>query len=357
MDKIKVGITQGDTNGVGYEVILKAFEDPTMLELCTPVIYGSPKIATFHRKALGLNVSFTTVSSASQVQDGRVNLVDVVPEEVKIDLGHESAEAGKAALLSLEAAVADCKQGLVDVLVTAPINKHSIQSEFFHFPGHTEYLESCLGEGHKAMMVLMYEGLRVVLLTTHLPLSDVAGSVTEEAILEKLQAIHAMLGRDFGISMPRTAVLSLNPHAGDQGLLGREEQEVIIPAIKKAEEQGMLVWGPYPSDGFFGNGSYRHFDAILAMYHDQGLAPFKTLAMDGGVNYTAGLPVVRTSPDHGTAYDIAGKNQASPNSFIQAVYAAIDIYRHRMEYDASRANPLPKLYVDKREDGRGRNIE
>lgn len=352
MDKIKVGITQGDTNGVGYEVIFKAFEDPTMLELCTPVIYGSPKIATFHLKALGLNVNFSTVGSVSQAQDGRINLVDVVPDEIKIELGQESAEAGKAALLSLEAAVSDCKAGLLDVLVTAPINKHSIQSDIFHFPGHTEYLESCMGEGNKSMMILMQEGLRVALLTTHLPLSGVTAAVTEDAVVEKLLAIHGMLKRDFGITGPRIAVLSLNPHAGDQGLLGREEHDVLIPAMKKAEGQGVQSWGPYPSDGFFGNGTYRHFDAILAMYHDQGLAPFKALAMDGGVNYTAGLPVVRTSPDHGTAYDIAGKNQASPNSFIQAVYAAIDIYRNRQFYDASHANPLGKLYADKKEEGR-----
>ena len=328
-----------------------------MLELCTPIVYGSPKVAAYHRNALDIQGNFTIINSAEEAKHGKLNLLATFDEDVKVDMGKPSKEAGLAAFKALERAMEDYKNNGYDVLVTAPINKNNIQCEGFNFCGHTEYIEQRIGQDQKALMILLNENLRVALVTTHLPIKDVAAAINKETIVEKAKIFHQSLKRDFRISNPRIAVLALNPHAGDQGLLGREEQEVIIPAIKKAEEQGMLVWGPYPSDGFFGNGSYRHFDAILAMYHDQGLAPFKTLAMDGGVNYTAGLPVVRTSPDHGTAYDIAGKNQASPNSFIQAVYAAIDIYRHRKEYDASRANPLPKLYVDKREDGRGRNIE
>lgn len=357
MKKIRIGITHGDTNGVGYEVILKAFEDPTMLELCTPIIYGSPKIATFHRKAMNLPTNFLTVESADKAQDGHLNLVEVIQGEVKVEFGQPTPEAGQAALQSLEAAVEDYKAGLVDVLVTAPINKYSIQSEDFHFCGHTEYLEDRLGDGHKSMMILMNEDVRVALLTTHLPLAEVAASVTEENVAAKLQAIHQTMQRDLGVSAPRIAVLSLNPHAGDKGLLGKEEQEIIMPAMQQAGRKGVTSFGPFASDGFFGSRTYRHYDAILAMYHDQGLAPFKTLSMDAGVNFTAGLPVVRTSPDHGTAYDIAGQGVASPQSFIQAVYAAIDIYRNRMAYDEAHAHPLEKLYVDKKEDNKNRGIE
>lgn len=357
MKKIKIGITHGDTNGVGYEVILKAFEDPTMLELCTPIVYGSPKIATFHRKAMNLSANFLTVDSAEKAQEGHLNLVDVIQNEIKVDFGQATPEAGQAAFMSLEAAVADYKAGLVDALVTAPINKHSIQSENFHFCGHTEYLENRLGEGQKSMMILMNENVRVALLTTHLPLADVAASVTVENVADKLRAIHQTLQRDFGVGAPRIAVLSLNPHAGDGGLLGKEELEFIIPAMQQAEQQKVMSFGPFASDGFFGNRSYSHYDAILAMYHDQGLAPFKTLSMDAGVNFTAGLPVVRTSPDHGTAYDIAGQGVASAESFIQAIYAAIDIYRNRKAYDEAHAHPLEKLYVDKREDTRNRGVE
>lgn len=357
MERIKIGITHGDTNGVGYEVILKAFEDPTVLELCTPIIYGSPKVATYHRKAMELGTSFNTVASADKITEGKLNMVDTIKEEVKIDLGQGTQESGKAALQSLEAAIEDYKQGLIDVLVTAPINKHCIQSDEFQFPGHTEYIQNRTGEGQEAMMILMNSMVRIALATTHLPLSQVAGALTQEGILNKLRILNQSLKRDFTLSSPRIAVLGLNPHAGDNGLIGNEEQEIIIPAMQQAEEEGIHCFGPFPADGFFGTTAFRHYDAVLAMYHDQGLAPFKLLAMEDGVNYTAGLPIVRTSPDHGTAYDIAGKGKASPSSFLQAIYAAIDIHRNRIAYDEAHADPLQKLYHDKREERRHTRIE
>ena len=349
--KIRVAITQGDTNGIGYEVILKAFEDPAMLELCTPIIYGSPKVATYHRKALNLETNFTIVNTAEEARDGRLNLVACIDDEVKIELGQPSAEAGQAALKALDRAMTDFRGGLYDVLVTAPINKATIQSKEFHFPGHTEYIENCVGEGNKALMILMNDVLRVALVTTHLPIKEVAQAITKEAIVEKATIFHRALKRDFRISCPRIAVLSLNPHAGDDGLLGSEEREIIIPAIEELASKSIQAFGPYAADGFFGSGSYDRFDGVLAMYHDQGLAPFKTIALESGVNYTAGLPIVRTSPDHGTAYDIAGQGKADENSMRQAVYTAIDIWRNRRDYDEPTKNPLPKLFHEKREDG------
>lgn len=356
--KIKIGITHGDTNGVGYEVILKAFENPTIYDLCTPIIYGSPRVATFHRKAMDLNTNFTTIASAQEAQEGCLNMVDVFADrDVKVEFGTASPEGGAAALESLEAAMTDYKRGLIDILVTAPINKHSIQSENFHFPGHTEYIESCVGEGQKAMMMLVSPALRVALATTHLSLSQVAASLTTSDITLKIHTLHLSLKRDFGISMPRIAVLSLNPHAGEQGLIGHEENDIISPAIRQAQHDGIHCFGPYPADGFFGSTAYTHFDAVLAMYHDQGLVPFKLLSMENGVNFTAGLPIVRTSPDHGTAYDIAGKGQASPQSFLSAIYTALDVYRARNFYDEARENPLPKLYKGKDEDRRRPHAE
>ena len=349
--KIRVAITQGDTNGVGYEVILKAFADPTILELCTPIIYGSPKIATYHRKALNLETNFTTINDAEEVRDGRINLLNCFDDEIKIDFGTPSEEAGHAAFCALDRAMTDYRKGLYDVLVTAPINKATIQNPGFHFPGHTEYIETSLGEGKKALMILMNDVLRVALVTTHLPIKDIAKSITKEAIIEKATIFHEALRRDFRISCPRIAILALNPHAGDDGLLGAEEKEVILPAIEQLAESGIQAFGPYAADGFFGSGTFDYFDGVLAMYHDQGLAPFKTIALDNGVNYTAGLPIVRTSPDHGTAYDIAGQGKADENSLRQAIYTAIDIFRNRKNYDEPLANPLPKLFHEKREDG------
>jgi len=349
--KIRVAITHGDTNGVGYEVILKVFADPTMLELCTPIIYGSPKAAAYHRKALDLETNFSIINSAEEARDGRVNLLTCFDDEVKIEFGQASQEAGQAALKALDRAMTDYRSGLYDVLVTAPINKATIQSPGFQFPGHTEYIETSVGEGNKALMILMDENLRVALVTTHLPIKEVAQAITKEAIVEKATIFHQSLKRDFRISNPRIAVLALNPHAGDDGVLGSEEKTIIKPAIEELSEKGIQAFGPYPADGFFGSSTYNHFDGVLAMYHDQGLAPFKTLALSNGVNFTAGLPIIRTSPDHGTAFDIAGQGKADENSMRQAIYTAIDVFRNRQNYDEPLKNPLPRLFHEKREDG------
>lgn len=330
---IKVGITHGDINGIGYEVILKTFSDTRMAELCTPIIYGSSKIAAYHRKALELPP---------------INMNIISHAETKVELSKSTPVAGESAFKALEAAVTDMKRGVVDVLLTAPINKHNIQNEDFHFPGHTEYLEKCFGGlDKKALMILMKDDLRVALVTGHIPLSQVASSINVGDIVNKLRIFNQSLKQDFGIVKPRIAVLSLNPHAGDAGLLGTEEETIIIPAMQEAEKKGVMSFGPYAADGFFGSQMYDKFDGVLAMYHDQGLAPFKTLAMDDGVNYTAGLPIVRTSPAHGTAYDIAGQNVASEESFRQALYAALDIYRNRLRYQEATANPLRKQYFDR----------
>ncbi|MBO4870699.1 MAG: 4-hydroxythreonine-4-phosphate dehydrogenase PdxA [Muribaculaceae bacterium] len=344
--KIRIGITHGDTNGIGYEVIMKALADDTMLDLCTPVIYGSPKVLSYHRKAIDMQqFSVANIKHADQMKDGAVNLIEVMNgEEVKVELGQPSKQAGAASLAALKMAVADVKAGRIDALVTAPINKDNIQSEQFHFKGHTDYLEAAAGDDARALMILFDEHVRVALVTTHLPLAEVAGVITQERIVTMLHTFDASLRRDFGLERPRIAVLGLNPHAGDNGVLGHEEKDIIAPAIAQAYDDHILCFGPYAADGFFGHEQYRHFDGILAMYHDQGLAPFKTLARDGGVNFTAGLPFIRTSPDHGTGYDIAGKNMADAASMRQAIYAAINIFRNRSNHDEATANPLGKLY-------------
>lgn len=349
--KIRVAITQGDTNGVGYEVILKAFADSTILDLCTPIIYGSPKIATYHRKALELDTNFSIINSAEEARDGRLNLLTCFDNDVKVEMGQPSKEAGDAALKALDRAMTDFRTGLYDVLVTAPINKATIQSPGFNFPGHTEYIENSVGDGQKALMILMNENLRVALVTTHLPIKEVAQAITKEAIIQKATIFHKSLLRDFRISNPRIAILALNPHAGDDGVLGYEEKTIIRPAIEELSDMGIQAYGPFPADGFFGAGTFDHFDGVLAMYHDQGLAPFKTIAQDSGVNFTAGLPIIRTSPDHGTAFDIAGQGKADANSMRQAIYTAIDVFRNRQNYDEPLQNPLPKLFHEKREDG------
>jgi len=346
---IKVGITHGDINGIGYEVILKTFGDTRMTELCTPIIYGSSKVAGFHRKALELPpVNMNTISRAEDAGSNRVNVINCIPDDTKVDLALSTPIAGEAAFKALEAAVKDIKHGSIDVLVTAPINKNNIQNDNFHFPGHTEYLEERFGnEEHKALMILMTEDLRVALVTGHIPLAQVASTIKAEDIVNKLTVFNQSLKEDFAIIKPRIAVLSLNPHAGDGGLLGTEEETIIKPAMEEAEKQGVMSFGPYAADGFFGAQMYEKFDGVLAMYHDQGLAPFKTLAMKDGVNYTAGLSIVRTSPAHGTGYDIAGQNKASEDSFRQAIYAALDIYRNRCNYKEATARPLRKQYFDK----------
>lgn len=349
--KIRVGITHGDTNGIGYEVILKMLEDERLAEMYTIIVYGSGKAAAFYRKAMDLPaVQFNRVDSAADARDGVFNIVNVVGEDLKIEPGVPSREAGAAALAALETAVADIRRGDIDVMVTAPINKHTIQSDTFAFPGHTEYLEAAAADDEnpaKALMVLCNDNVRVALVTAHMPLSAVPEAVTRELVVERIEQLDRSLRRDFGIQAPRIAVLSLNPHAGENGLLGKEEEETIIPAIADARERKLLAFGPYASDGFFGSGNYAAFDGILAMYHDQGLTPFKTIAMDSGVNFTAGLPFVRTSPDHGTGYDIAGKGLAQPDSLRSALYMAVDIYRHREAYEEAYRRPLRRQHVEK----------
>ena len=347
-EKIIVGISQGDINGIGLEVIIKTFLEPQMLEICTPVVFGSGKTAMFHRKMLNIeDFSFHLIREFSEINYKRANLINVYDEEVQVELGKQTATGGKYAFKSLEAASAALAEGKIDVLVTAPINKENIQSEEFKFPGHTEYLDEKFGDGN-SLMFLVSDTLRVAVVTGHIPVTAVAPSLTPEKVLKKIEVLNRSLIQDFGIRKPKIAVLGLNPHAGDNGVIGQEEQQIIIPAINKGKEAGILTYGPYPADGFFGNATYKQFDAVLAMYHDQGLIPFKTIAFNSGVNFTAGLPVIRTSPDHGTAYDIAGKNQASEESFRKAIYTAVDIFRTRRQFEEISANPL-KINPIKRE--------
>jgi 4-hydroxythreonine-4-phosphate dehydrogenase len=348
---VKVAVTHGDFNGIGYEVIIKTFRNQTMLDLCTPVVYGSSKLASYHKKAINENrLHFNLVKSARDAVNHRLNIVNVFYQEARVELGTSNPLAGELAFTALEKAVHDLKHGDVDVLVTAPINKDNIQSNEFHFPGHTEYLAEKF-ESDTALMLMVAGDLRIGVVTGHIPIKDVSGAISKSLIVKKLKIMFQSLRRDFNIRKPKIAVLGLNPHAGDNGLIGKEELEEIIPAVNELNSKGELVYGPFSSDGFFADGKYKGFDAVLAMYHDQGLIPFKTLAFDDGVNFTAGLPVVRTSPGHGTAYDIAGKNLAKPDSFRAAVYLAIDIFRNRKIYDEVNANPLPlPSQVDKGKD-------
>lgn len=346
---IRVGITHGDLNGISYEVILKTFSDTRVAEDYVITLYGSSKVAGIHRKTMDLPpMPYNIVNHASDAMAGKLNILNCVGEDLPVEMGKSTAVAGEAAFAALERATADLKEGLIDVLVTAPINKHNIQRADFQFVGHTEYLENKFAdENAKSLMILVKDTFRVALVTGHVALSEVSTSLTVEKVKNTLLAFQHSLQQDFGIRRPRIAVLSLNPHAGENGLLGSEEAEIIIPAIQEAERAKVLAFGPYPSDGFFGAEMYRHFDGVVAMYHDQGLIPFKTLAMDEGVNFTAGLPIVRTSPDHGTAYDIAGKNQASEASFRNAIYMAVDIFRKRKQHREAYANPLKKMFFDK----------
>lgn len=348
--RIKVGITHGDINGIGYEVILKTFSDPAMLELCTPVIYGSPKVAAYHRKAMDISANFSIVNTAADVQDGRVNVVNCINEELKVELSKPTPEAGKAAVAALEKAVEEYQEGLFDVLVAAPANKQSVQADSSGFSGHGAFLQERVGGGRKALTVLVKRDFRMALATEDIPVREIPKTLTKELLAEKIMAFHRSLKVDFGIDSPRIAVLGLNPHAGDDGLTGTEEKEVIAPALSEMVAKGIQCFGPYPADGLIGSGSFSRFDGILAMYHDQGMIPFKTLAMEDGVNFTAGLPVVCSAPVHGTAYDIAGKGIASENSFRQAVYLAIDVFRNRVLEKEISARPLRKQYYEKKDD-------
>lgn len=351
-DNIKVGITHGDFNGIGYEVILKALDDERIPELFTPVIFGSARVMKYYKDALGMSdLQVRRAESAATAATGAINLVDIGVGECNVQPGQPSQEGGKVALASLQAAVEALKNGEIDVLVTAPIDKSSIHSEEFDFPGHTEWLEHQFAEespDDHALMILYSDDMRVALVTTHLPIAKVAEAITEDAITQTTTRLDSSLRRDFGIVRPRIAVLGLNPHCGDHGVAGKEDDEIIAPAIAKMRAAGTMAFGPFPADGFFASGLYKKYDGIVAMYHDQGLAPFKALAGAEGVNYTAGLKYVRTSPDHGTGYDIAGQGVADPLSMRHAIYGAIDIFRARRNHDMACSDPLPS-------DGSSRN--
>ena len=337
-DNIKIGISVGDINGIGIEVILKTFEDSRILELFTPIIFASNKTVSLHKKELNISTQIHGIENASKAISNKVNLVNVWKEHVDVHFGEETKEGGKYALLSLNAAMNALKKDEIDVLVTAPINKHNIQSESFKYQGHTEFLEANL-EG-ESLMILMTDELRIGLITGHIPIQKIAESITPEIIEKKVGIMYQSLIQDFNISKPKIAVLGLNPHCGDNGVIGKEDDEIIRPTLEKIQNQGRLVYGPYSADSFFGSKAYLNFDGILAMYHDQGLAPFKTLSFGEGVNFTAGLNKVRTSPDHGTGYEIAGKGLANNDSFKQAVFMAVEIYKSRKEYEELVENRL-----------------
>jgi 4-hydroxythreonine-4-phosphate dehydrogenase len=338
--RIRVGITHGDINGIGYEIIIKTFQDQRLMESYTMIVYGSSKVASYHRKTLNINdFNFNLVKKADLAHPRRPNIVNIVEDEIKIDLGKSTPIAGELALLSLEMAISDLMNHNIDLIVTAPINKQNIQSSGFTFPGHTEYLAQKAGVSDY-LMLMVSNTVRIGVITGHISLDKVTSSLTEDLVMHKINIMNHSLIRDFGIQKPRIAVLALNPHAGDNGLIGNEDNTILKPAIEKAYQQQTLVFGPYPADGFFGSGTFHHFDGILAVYHDQGMIPFKLLSFDEGVNFTAGLPFVRTSPAHGTAYDLAGKNEASPEAFRNAVYLGCTIYNNRLAYDELQANAM-----------------
>ena len=337
-ENIIVGISIGDLNGIGSEVILKTFEDIRMLELCTPVIFANVKIISFLKKEFKLTAAIHGIDKIEQLVVGKINVLNVWREGVNLEFGKNDDVVGSYAIKSFVAATNALKEGFVDVLVTAPINKYNIQSEEFKFPGHTDYLNQELNGD--ALMLMVHDDLRVGLLTDHVPVNEVAKNLNEKLISSKIQTVIKTLKQDFEIEKPKVAVLGLNPHSGDNGVIGDEEEKIMKPALKKLFDAGSLVFGPFPADGFFGASQYEKFDAVIATYHDQGLIPFKTLSFGNGVNYTAGLDKIRTSPDHGTAYDIAGKGIANHESFKEAVYLAIDIYNKRNDYQELIKNPL-----------------
>ncbi|QHS55374.1 4-hydroxythreonine-4-phosphate dehydrogenase PdxA [Mucilaginibacter sp. 14171R-50] len=339
-DKPKIGISIGDINGIGLEIIIKTLADNRIYDYCTPIVYGHTKVASFHRRATDVNeFNFNVIDHPANAQHRKANMINCWEEDVKIEPGQVTAEGGKYAYISLQRATDDLLTGNIDGLVTAPINKDNIQNEEFSFPGHTEYLQH-RDSKTESLMFLVSETLRVGVVTGHIPVSKIAESITTDKIVHKLKLMNASLQDDFWVRKPKIAVLGLNPHAGDNGLIGSEEKDIIIPAIEESRNNDVLAFGPYPADGFFANGTYMQFDAVLAMYHDQGLIPFKQIAFESGVNYTAGLSFVRTSPDHGTAYDIAGKNRASAVSFREALFTAIHLIKHRRETAELNENPL-----------------
>jgi len=354
-NRLKIGITQGDTNGIGWEVILKTLADSRITELCTPVVYGSPAAAAYYRKRIAEleEIAFNSAASARDARRGHVNLVACGAQELRIAPGQPSAEAGRAAVEALQTAMRDLKEGALDALVTGPIDKETVQADDFRYTGHTEYLAAEL-EG-TPLMLMCSDRLRVGLVTAHLPLAEVGAALSREKIGEAIERLDRSLVADFGVVKPRIAVLALNPHAGDGGLLGADEEETIRPAVNDAYARGILAFGPFAADGFFASGSYARYDAVLAMYHDQGLAPFKTLSPDG-VNYTAALGKVRTSPDHGVAYDIAGQDKADPQSMRNAIYAALDIVANRRRWAAMSADPLQHFERERGRDASAKDL-
>ncbi|APY10929.1 4-hydroxythreonine-4-phosphate dehydrogenase PdxA [Seonamhaeicola sp. S2-3] len=339
-ENIIVGISIGDLNGIGGEIVLKTFEDARILELCTPVIFASAKTMNFFKSHFKSSINFHNINNVNQLVHGKVNVFNCWNEPVKINFGKEDLKIGEYAIKSLKAATKSLKEEEIDVLVTAPINKHNIQADDFKFPGHTDYL--ALELQGESLMFMITENLRVGLLTDHVPVKDIVQHISEELIVGKINTIYKSLQKDFRISKPKIAVLGINPHTGDNGVIGNEDDDVLRPTLKKIKEDGKLVFGPYAADSFFGSNNYKNFDAIVATYHDQGLIPFKTLSFGQGVNFTAGLNRIRTSPDHGTAYEIAGKGQADAGSFKEAVFAAIQIYKNRYDYEQLTRNPLKK---------------
>lgn len=337
-ENIIVGISIGNLNGIGSEVVLKTFEDNRMVELCTPVIFANVKIMSYLKKVYGLTLNFHGIDSIDQLVVGKINVLNVWKESVTIEFGKTDNEVGKYAIRSFFAATKALKENKIDVLLTAPINKYNIQSDKFNFPGHTDYLAKEFNE--TALMFMIHDNLRVGLLTDHVPVNEVSTHLNEALIFNKVKIVNETLKQDFRIEKPKIAVLGLNPHAGDNGVIGKEDDEIIKPALKKIFDSGVLVFGPYSADSFFGSNQYKQYDAVLAVYHDQGLIPFKTMSFGNGVNYTAGLSKIRTSPDHGTAFDIAGKNIANEDSFRQALYLAIDVFKNRNEYKELTNNSL-----------------
>jgi 4-hydroxythreonine-4-phosphate dehydrogenase len=346
MNNIKIGISVGDINGIGMEVILKTLDDPRITQLCTPVVYGSSKVLSYHKNIVNIgDFPIANVRDAHHLKAGEVNVVNCWQDNVRITLGKASEESGKFAYISLDRAVQDLNAGLIDALVTAPINKHAMQLAGFPHTGHTEFL-TAKANVQDSLMLMVNDQLRVALATNHIPVSEISKKLNKEVILRKLTLLNQSLKMDFGIQKPKIALLGLNPHAGDEGSIGKEEQQFIIPAIQEAKSKGIFAVGPYPADGFFGSGTYQHFDAVLAMYHDQGLVGFKSLSFESGVNFTAGLPFVRTSPDHGTAYNITGQNKASADSFREALFMAIEIVKKRADYKEMYANPLNPVNIE-----------
>jgi 4-hydroxythreonine-4-phosphate dehydrogenase len=335
-NKPRIGITLGDPNGVGPEVVIKAIADNRLLSLITPVLYGSAKAVSFYKKQLNIeDFNYTQVRNKGQFAPKSVNVVNCWEENLEFIPGKASREGGKAALAALQQASSDLKEGVIDAMVTGPIDKQTIHSDEFPFKGHTEFLTEYFG-AQDSLMFLVSDQLRVAVVTEHIPVKDIAAAITKERIESKIKLMEHSLRKDFGITKPRIAVLGLNPHAGDNGLLGAEEEQIIKPLVADLKNKGKLVYGPFPADGFFATGSHTKFDGILAMYHDQGLVPFKTIAFESGVNFTAGLPIVRTSPDHGTGYSIAGKNTANETSMREAIYRACEIFKHRTEQSTEK---------------------